>query len=206
MDIYASDLLTILLLVVLEGLLSADNALVLAILVLGLPRADQKKALRYGIAGAFVFRILATLLAIHLLAFGWIKLVGAGYLMYLSYTHFFGHGGDRGVREVDRAQDASQRRKPGRRRGSGSGRRLWGGHGRTSESYQLNPRASRLRKSSRARTGSCGWAAAVPSRRNCWRGGAHRVSCAGGEARGYRPARGLRIKSGAASSRSDDGR
>ena len=97
MDLYASDLLTILLLVVLEGLLSADNALVLAILVLGLPRAEQKKALRYGIAGAFVFRILATLLAIHLLAFGWIKLAGAAYLMYLSFNHFFGHaeGGSR---------------------------------------------------------------------------------------------------------------
>jgi predicted tellurium resistance membrane protein TerC len=38
MDFHASDLLTIALLVVLEGLLSADNALVLAILVLGLPR------------------------------------------------------------------------------------------------------------------------------------------------------------------------
>ena len=91
MDFHASDLLTIGLLVVLEGLLSADNALVLAILVLGLPRKDQKKALRYGILGAFVFRILATLLALHLLALAWIKLVGAGYLMYLSLNHFFGH-------------------------------------------------------------------------------------------------------------------
>ena len=91
MDFHASDLFTILLLVVLEGLLSADNALVLAILVLGLPRNEQKKALRYGILGAFVFRILATLLAIHLLTLGWIKLVGAAYLMYLSLNHFFGH-------------------------------------------------------------------------------------------------------------------
>ena len=104
MDIHASDLLTILLLVVLEGLLSADNALVLAILVLGLPRADQKKALRYGIAGAFLFRILATLLAIHLLAFGWIKLAGAGYLMYLSYTHFFGHGDGESRRAIKPAR------------------------------------------------------------------------------------------------------
>ena len=100
MDIHASDLLTILLLVLLEGLLRADNALVLAILVLGLPRSEQKQALRYGIAGAFLFRILATLLAIHLLAFGWIKLAGAGYLLYLSYTHFFGHGGDGGARRA----------------------------------------------------------------------------------------------------------
>jgi YkoY family integral membrane protein len=91
MDVHATDFLTIALLVVLEGLLSADNALVLAILVLGLPRHQQRKALRYGILGAFAFRILATLLAVHLLAVTWVKLVGALYLLYLSWNHFFGH-------------------------------------------------------------------------------------------------------------------
>jgi YkoY family integral membrane protein len=100
MDFHASDLLTIGLLVVLEGLLSADNALVLAILVLGLPRRDQRKALRYGILGAFLFRILATLLAIHLLTLGWIKLAGAAYLMYLSIHHFFGHPVEEGNRRA----------------------------------------------------------------------------------------------------------
>ncbi len=106
MDVHFSDFLTIGLLVVLEGLLSADNALVLAILVLGLPRSQQRKALRYGILGAFGFRILATLLAVHLLAVAWVKLVGALYLLYLAWNHFFGHGGD----------DAEQRRsiKPAR--------------------------------------------------------------------------------------------
>jgi YkoY family integral membrane protein len=93
MDVQASDFLTIALLVLLEGLLSADNALVLAVLVLGLPRRQQRQALRYGILGAFAFRILATLLAVHLIAFGWVKLVGAGYLLYLSVKHFFGHTG-----------------------------------------------------------------------------------------------------------------
>ena len=56
-----SDFLTIGLLVGLEGVLSADNAMVLALLVLGLPRDQQQKALRYGIVGAFVFRGAATL-------------------------------------------------------------------------------------------------------------------------------------------------
>ena len=90
MDVQFADIVTVLLLVVLEGLLSADNALVLAILVLGLPRRDQRKALRYGIVGAFVFRILATLLAVHLLEVLWVKLIGAAYLLYLSWKHFFG--------------------------------------------------------------------------------------------------------------------
>ena len=93
MDVQAADLVTIALLVVLEGLLSADNALVLAILVLGLPRHQQRKALRYGIVGAFGFRIAATLLAVHLIAVAWVKLIGAGYLLYLSWKHFFGEAG-----------------------------------------------------------------------------------------------------------------
>jgi YkoY family integral membrane protein len=106
MDVQASDLFTIALLVLLEGLLSADNALVLAILVLGLPRADQRKALRYGIIGAFAFRILATLLAVQLIAFGWVKLVGAAYLLYLTFKHFFGHGGTAERRSIPQARAA----------------------------------------------------------------------------------------------------
>src|SRR5205814_7459234 len=86
--VQASDFVTIALLVALEGLLSADNAMVLAVLVLGLPKREQKKALRYGILGAFAFRTIATLLAIYLIQLSWVKLVGAAYLLYLSYQHF----------------------------------------------------------------------------------------------------------------------
>jgi len=88
MVLESADLLTIALLVALEGLLSADNAMVLAVLVLGLPKRQQRKALRYGILGAFFFRGIATLLAAYLIRLGWVKLVGAGYLLYLAYKHF----------------------------------------------------------------------------------------------------------------------
>lgn len=93
MDVHVTDFITIALLVLIEGLLSADNALVLAVLVLGLPRRQQRKALRYGIIGAFAFRILAILAAVHLMAFAWVKLIGSVYLLYLSYSHFSGRGG-----------------------------------------------------------------------------------------------------------------
>lgn len=95
--IESADLVTIALLVALEGLLSADNAMVLAVLVLGLPKHQQKKALKYGIVGAFIFRSIAILLAVYLIQLGWVKLVGAGYLLYLVYRHFRGGaaGGDR---------------------------------------------------------------------------------------------------------------
>ena len=88
--IHPSDFLTIALLVALEGLLSADNAMVLAVLVLGLPKPQQRKALRYGIGGAFAFRSLATLLAAYLIRLGIVKLIGAVYLLYLTYRHFLG--------------------------------------------------------------------------------------------------------------------
>jgi YkoY family integral membrane protein len=100
MSVQPADFVTIGLLVLLEGLLSADNALVLAIMILGLPRYDQRKALRYGLVGAFGFRIVATLLATHLIRIEWVKLLGGLYLLYLSYKHFFQSG------------DAEQRSKP----------------------------------------------------------------------------------------------
>jgi len=96
---HPADFLTILLLVALEGLLSADNAMVLAVLVLGLPKAEQRKALRYGILGAFAFRAVATLAAAYLIQLGWVKLVGAAYLLYLAIHHFMQGGGE----EVRRA-------------------------------------------------------------------------------------------------------
>jgi len=88
-----ADLVTVALLVALEGLLSADNAMVLAVLVLGLPKAQQRKALRYGMIGAFAFRSVAILLAAFLIRLGWVKLFGAAYLLYLVYRHFRGAAG-----------------------------------------------------------------------------------------------------------------
>ena len=90
-DLQIGDLVTIGLLVVLEGLLSADNALVMAIMVLGLPKKEHQAALRYGLIGGFAFRIVATLLAAYLIQVGWVRLVGGLYLLYLAYSHFFSH-------------------------------------------------------------------------------------------------------------------
>jgi YkoY family integral membrane protein len=87
-DVHYADLVTIGLLILLEGLLSADNALVLAVLVLGLPRDQQKKALRYGILGAFGFRFLATMFAVYMIELAWVKLIGAAYLFWLPIQHF----------------------------------------------------------------------------------------------------------------------
>jgi len=92
-DVQSGDLVTIALLVALEGLLSADNALVMAIMVLGLPKALHSSALRYGLIGGFGFRIIATILASSLIRVSWIRLLGGFYLLYLTYTHFRGAEG-----------------------------------------------------------------------------------------------------------------
>jgi YkoY family integral membrane protein len=91
LDIQVADFITIGALIALEGLLSADNALVMAIMVLGLPRRQHHKALRYGLIGGFVFRIAATLLAVYLIRVVLVKLAGGLYLLYLTYSHFWGH-------------------------------------------------------------------------------------------------------------------
>ncbi|MBI4455485.1 MAG: hypothetical protein HY644_06260 [Acidobacteria bacterium] len=84
-----ADLVTIVVLVLLEVALSADNALVLAVLVLPLPKEQHNKALRYGIIGAFAFRILCILFATFLIHFHLAKLIGSVYLFYLPVKHFF---------------------------------------------------------------------------------------------------------------------
>lgn len=75
----------------LEGLLSADNALVLAVLVRCLPKDQHKKALLYGIGGAFIFRFLAILSAATLIRYWYLQALGALYLAYLAVKHFAVH-------------------------------------------------------------------------------------------------------------------
>ena len=83
-----SDLAVVAVLIVLEGLLSCDNAVVLAVLVKHLPPEARGKALRYGIIGAYVFRILALILATWVMGIWWIKVVGGVYLCWLCASFF----------------------------------------------------------------------------------------------------------------------
>ncbi len=97
-SVQASDLSKVALLVVLEALLSADNALILAIIVRHLPKDQQKRALFYGLAGAFVLRFAAIFAASLILNFWWLQVLGAGYLIYLPVKHFVQHGQGLGVK------------------------------------------------------------------------------------------------------------
>jgi len=84
-----ADGLAVLTLAILEGILSVDNSLVLAILVRTLPQEQRKKALMYGIFGAFFFRVVALVFAAHLMQLVAFKIIGGGYLLYLAMKHMF---------------------------------------------------------------------------------------------------------------------
>jgi len=76
-------------LLLLEGLLSADNALVMAVMVRPLPKHQQKRALWYGIFGAFVFRFIMLVFAIWIIKLWYLRGAGAAYLAYLTIHHFW---------------------------------------------------------------------------------------------------------------------
>ena len=81
-----TEVLIFLNIMILEIVLSIDNAAVLAAMVKELPKEQQKKALTYGIAGAYVFRGLALLFASVLIKLVWLKVAGGLYLIYLAYN------------------------------------------------------------------------------------------------------------------------
>lgn len=77
-------------LVLLEGLLSADNAIVLAVNVRHLPPPLRQRALLYGMGGAIVLRTAGILLAKRIIGLWWLSALGAGYLLFLCLRHFCG--------------------------------------------------------------------------------------------------------------------
>ena len=83
-----ANLLLIFNLFILEGLLSIDNAAVLAIMVKDLPTKDHKKALRYGLLGAYLLRGVCLLFASYLIHAWILKIIGGIYLGYLTFGHF----------------------------------------------------------------------------------------------------------------------
>ena len=91
-ELNGENLAAVGLLVVLEAILSADNAIVLALLAYSLPKEKQKVALKIGIWCAFIFRITAIVFLLELLKIPATKRValalGGAYLFWLPIKHF----------------------------------------------------------------------------------------------------------------------
>lgn len=75
----------ILSIIVLNLVLSGDNAVVIALATRKLPASSQNKAIVIGTAGAVVLRILLMLIAVELLTMPYVKIIGAILLFYMAY-------------------------------------------------------------------------------------------------------------------------
>lgn len=79
--------------------LSGDNAVVIALAARGLPPHQQKRAVAWGSGAAVVMRIGLTIVAVELLRLPYLKLVGAGLLLWIAVQLLVpeeeghGHGG-----------------------------------------------------------------------------------------------------------------
>jgi len=64
--------------------LSGDNAVVIALAARSLPPKQQKAAIFWGAGAAVVMRIILTVFAVALLTYPWLKLVGAVLLLWIA--------------------------------------------------------------------------------------------------------------------------
>jgi YkoY family integral membrane protein len=101
-----AGLLIVLNLIVIESLLSVDNAAVLATMVLDLPKEQRSKALKYGIIGAYVFRGICLLLASWLVKIWWLKPLGGLYLLYLAFSYFKNRSAEKGEEEAIKKEES----------------------------------------------------------------------------------------------------
>ncbi|WP_238785594.1 DUF475 domain-containing protein [Blattabacterium cuenoti] len=77
-------------LIIIESILSIDNAIILSSMILNLKNEkDRKNAIKYGILGAYFFRILCLIFISFLIKIQWIKLIGGIYLIIIGINHFF---------------------------------------------------------------------------------------------------------------------
>lgn len=99
---------TLFILIGLEGILSADNALVIAVIAKHLPEDQKKRAINYGILGAFIFRF-ASIFLISFLANVWqVQAIGAAYLIYIGARHVY-----KAYFQSDKDKDRKDKKKAG---------------------------------------------------------------------------------------------
>jgi len=67
-------------------ILSGDNAVVIALAARSLPQRQQKQAIFWGSAAAIVMRVVLTIIALEMLKWPWLKIVGALLLLYIGVS------------------------------------------------------------------------------------------------------------------------
>lgn len=100
------DIPIFLTLLLLEGALSFDNAAILAAMVRKLPEEQRRKALLYGLGGAYFFRIVAIVGVSVIIANPWLKILGGLYLLYLMGKHIL----DKSPHDMDEVPGIAKKR------------------------------------------------------------------------------------------------
>ncbi|WP_185873250.1 TerC family protein [Blattabacterium cuenoti] len=105
-DIISNPILSISIignLIIIESILSIDNAIILSSMILNLKdNKDRKKAIKYGILGAYFFRILCLVFISFLMKIQWIKLVGGLYLIIIGINNFFIRKNKKILRDINK--------------------------------------------------------------------------------------------------------
>ena len=70
--------------IMIDLLLSGDNAVVIALACRNLPVAQRRKGIMFGVMGAIVLRIVLTFFAVGMLSLPYLKLVGAFLLIWIG--------------------------------------------------------------------------------------------------------------------------
>ena len=66
--------------------MAADNAIIIGMIAANFAPDNRKKIIAFGVAAAFIFRVVFALSATYLLAFSWIKIVGGILLLWVIYN------------------------------------------------------------------------------------------------------------------------
>jgi len=80
--------------IVINIMLSGDNAVVIALASRSLPPRQQKAAILFGSAGAIVLRVVLTFFAVMLLELPYLKLLGGLALLWIGASMLDGNDGD----------------------------------------------------------------------------------------------------------------
>jgi YjbE family integral membrane protein len=80
--------------IIVNILLSGDNAVVIALAARSLPRKQQNMAILLGSAAAIVLRVILTIFAVALLQYPYLKLIGAGLLIWIGAKMLLPEGGE----------------------------------------------------------------------------------------------------------------
>ena len=66
--------------------MAADNAIIIGMIAANFAPDNRKKIIAFGVAAAFIFRVVFALSATFLLAFSWIKIIGGILLLWVIYN------------------------------------------------------------------------------------------------------------------------